>query len=424
MSGLKKYFIFLTIILACTIALLFGVAASYKSRPVDVVLINDIVQNSKENFDNLNALDDKNIDADFLIFDNENNILYKTSDAVFSGIDSPYEAVQKNMLCMPINEGDIFYGTVVIVNPDSEDYNSLVKKLFILAILIVVIMLLSFGTFILYINSNIIKPFRKMKEFATHIAQGNLDEPAIMDKHNIFGIFTESFDVMREELKASRERELALKKREKELVASLSHDLKTPVTGIKLICELMAVKVKDEYALGKIENIEKKTEEINILLSDLLSSALDDLGEMNVNCTELTSDVLATLVEEHDMQKKTASGELPGCIIYADKNRLSQVIGNIISNSYKYADTKIDVTYKYNGKYLEMSIRDYGKGIDPEEIDLLTNKFYRGMKNTEGKEGSGLGLYIASELMKKMKGQLICSTYEDGFEVTLLILLA
>lgn len=57
-----------------------------------------------------------------------------------------------------------------------------------------------------------------------------------MEKRNIFGIFTESFDIMREELRAAKERELALKLKEKELVASLSHDLKTPVTGIKLIC--------------------------------------------------------------------------------------------------------------------------------------------------------------------------------------------
>ena len=67
-----------------------------------------------------------------------------------------------------------------------------------------------------------------------------------------------------------------------------------------------------------------------------------------------------------------------------------------------------------------MSIKDHGAGVDPEEIDLLTNKFYRG-KNTEGKDGSGLGLYISGELMKKMGGQLICSSDKDGFEVILLI---
>jgi signal transduction histidine kinase len=103
---------------------------------------------------------------------------------------------------------------------------------------------------------------------------------------------------------------------------------------------------------------------------------------------------------------------------------MSQVIGNIISNSYKYADTDIDISYAFNGNFLEMSIRDHGEGVDPEETGFLTNKYYRGKKNSPGKEGSGLGLYISAELMKKMNGQLICISDRKGFEVRLKIPLA
>ena len=71
-----------------------------------------------------------------------------------------------------------------------------------------------------------------------------------------------------------------------------------------------------------------------------------------------------------------------------------------------------------------MKIADHGEGVEEEELALLTNKFFRGTKNTTDKEGSGLGLYISGELMKKMNGQLICSNEEDGFAVTLLIPLA
>lgn len=263
-----------------------------------------------------------------------------------------------------------------------------------------------------------------MKEFAGFVAQGRLDEPLIMDRSNIFGAFTESFDIMREELKAAKQRETELKMKEKELVASLSHDLKTPVTGIKAICGVLAVKVQDEYVKAKVENIEQKTQEISTLLNDLLASALDDLGEMNVSLTEETSDILKVIIDEHDIYGKVSSGDIPNCILKIDRNRMSQVIGNIISNSYKYADTKIDISYDFSGNYLEMIIKDYGEGVAPEEIELLTNKFYRGRKNTAGKDGSGLGLYISSELMKKMQGQLICISDKDGFEVRLMIPLA
>ncbi len=111
----------------------------------------------------------------------------------------------------------------------------------------------------------------------------------------------------------------------------------------------------------------------------------------------------------------------------SDINRMNQVIGNIITNSYKYADTKIEVDYSVIDDYLEMKIRDFGPGISEEELPAVTNKFYRG-KNAEEKqkEGSGLGLYISKSLMEKMDGELICERADEsgGFSVKLLIQLS
>lgn len=98
--------------------------------------------------------------------------------------------------------------------------------------------------------------------------------------------------------------------------------------------------------------------------------------------------------------------------------------GNIITNSYKYANTKIDVDYSLIDDYLEMKIRDYGPGVSEEELPAVTNKFYRG-KDAEKrqKEGSGLGLYISKSFMEKMDGDLICERADEngGFSVKLLI---
>jgi Signal transduction histidine kinase len=387
-------------------------------------MMNGIVQTVKDNRDNIDALNEKQFDTDILLFDSDNKKIYSTSDKVFETVKVPLDAVREGMITMPVNDGDVFLGTVVVPNPAGTAYKRTIKGIILVTVIIALVLIISYITFLYYINRNVVKPFKRMKEFAGLVAQGRLDEPLIMDRNNIFGAFTESFDIMREELKASKQRETELKMKEKELVASLSHDLKTPVTGIRAICGVLSVKVQDEYVKAKVENIEQKTVEISTLLNDLLSSALDDLGEMNVNLTEELSDVLKTIVKEHDIYGKVNSGEIPECILKIDRNRMSQVIGNIINNSYKYANTKIDVSYSFNGSFLEMRIRDYGEGVNPEEIDFLTNKFYRGKKNTAGKEGSGLGLYISNELMKKMNGQLICITDKEGFEVMLKIPLA
>ena len=405
------------------LAALTAFSFSFKDKTLDAVAVNDLAETVKENFGDLSVLESKDAGFDFCVLGSDNRALFSTDD-VFFDIKNPTDAASKGFFCVPISESGRLSGTLIIQDPVKNRYVSMRRNIVILAVLAAAVLIAFTVSFLCYVNRNIIKPFEKMKRFASLIARGELDEPLLIEKNNIFGAFTESFDIMREELKAARNRETALKMREKELVASLSHDLKTPVTGIKVICELLQVKVEDEYVKGKIANIEQKTKEIDTLVSDLLTSALEDLGQMNVTVTDAPSSVLGEIVAEHDVRKKVSSSPIPECMVRIDRNRFSQVIGNIITNSYKYADTDIEIDYRFEGNFLKMSISDHGPGVDPSEIELITNKFYRGKKNTAGKEGSGLGLYISSELMKKMGGSLACQTSDEGFEVSVLIALS
>ena len=161
---------------------------------------------------------------------------------------------------------------------------------------------------------------------------------------------------------------------------------------------------------------------MDFLVSDHLSYTLDDLSEFTVHCQDEESDVISDIVKKHDDKGCIVQGSIPGVLVYIDVKRFDQVVGNIITNSYKYADTRIDVTYRIIQGYLEMQIRDYGSGVPQGELLLITNKFYRGkgVENTE-KEGSGLGLYISKTLMEKMNGEMICKSEGEGLTVTLLI---
>ena len=424
MKGIRRFYIYFTILLILSGTLLILAAGSFRYTTIDGIMLNDIVETVKENWDDLSALDQMTPDTALLVLDSSGKRLYSKPEKDFEGVNGVLDAIKTGMITVPVNEGGLFMGTVVVPDPAMTAYYRKIRDIAMLTAFTIALQLASYLVFLYYINKSITAPFKRLKEFAAFVAQGRLDEPLAMERNNIFGAFTESFDIMREELKASRQRETELKMKEKELIASLSHDLKTPVTGIRAICGVLSVKLQDEYLKAKVDNIEQKTREINTLLNDLLSSALDELGEMNVSPMEETSDMLKTIVEEHDVHNRVRAEDIPGCIIRIDKNRMSQVIGNIISNSYKYADTDIDISYAFNGNFLEMSIRDHGEGVDPEETGFLTNKYYRGKKNSPGKEGSGLGLYISAELMKKMNGQLICISDSKGFEVRLKIPLA
>jgi K+-sensing histidine kinase KdpD len=109
-------------------------------------------------------------------------------------------------------------------------------------------------------------------------------------------------------------------------------------------------------------------------------------------------------------------------MICIDSLRLEQIIGNIINNSYKYANTTIEVSACLKRAYLQLDIKDYGKGISEEELPLIFNKFYRGKeKEVQQKSGAGLGLYISRFLMEKMDGEISGYNVKDGFIIRLLI---
>jgi signal transduction histidine kinase len=115
--------------------------------------------------------------------------------------------------------------------------------------------------------------------------------------------------------------------------------------------------------------------------------------------------------------------EIPECLILCDKLRLNQIIDNLLGNSYKYAGTKITVSFELGIKYLRIRIKDYGNGIPEEELPHIWGMYYRG-KNSEGKEGAGLGLYLTKMFIDKMGGQIDCRNETDGFLVILDLKLA
>lgn len=397
----------------------------FAGNDVDVIQLNDIKENAKKNWETLQNLDSKNFGVEFVVLDNLNNVLYSSGSETEEAKITLAEAIKCRYPYDYVVRDDKIVGCVIMFDSGEDIYKNVQKRMFLRFGICGGFILLAAVLLGVYIQKNITIPFKQMEDFAGKVAEGKLDEPLLIEKNNMFGVFSESFDIMREELAESRKREQELQRKEKELVASLSHDLKTPITGIKLSAELLKAKLtrKEVENIDQIaDNIYKRAEQMDLLVSDLFSYTLDDLNEFTVNCQDEESGVLSDIIKKSDDKGYIVQEDIPGVLIHIDTKRLNQVIGNIVSNSYKYADTKIDVKYRIVKEYLEMEIRDYGPGVSAGELDLVTNKFYRskGIRDTE-KEGSGLGLYIARTLMNKMNGELICKCEGDGFRVILLI---
>ena len=308
--------------------------------------------------------------------------------------------------------------------------------------------------FILVIHHFMIKPVKEMENFASEIAKGNLDVPLPIHRNNMFGSFTESFDIMREELKVSKEREFEAEKAKREMVAELSHDLKTPVATIRATCEVLDLKYKKEIEkteellkekdnkeiedrltnlkgnLEKIGYIYKKADTINELVGSVFRATLDDMQEIKIEPKENDSLIIesyfASLKEYGNI---ILDNHIPECLLIFDKLRMEQVIDNIVGNSYKYAGTDIHVSFAETEMlstakgskniFIKITIRDSGPGVPEEDLPLLTEKFHRG-GNAGDKQGYGLGMYLANHYMEKQGGGM--EYYNDhGFVVEILV---
>jgi signal transduction histidine kinase len=262
-----------------------------------------------------------------------------------------------------------------------------------------------------------------MQRFARHIALGELDIPLEMDRNHMFGAFTESFDMMREELAAARHSEYLANKSKKELVASLSHDIKTPVSSIKAITELMLLSAGDDKITRQLNTLYSKADQIDHLVTDMFHATMEELDELQVNITEEHSRLLAALIENANYYERITAAPIPECLITADLLRLQQVVDNVVNNSCKYAGTAIDIEFEIIEGFLEVQFNDYGPGVPGDELPLLFNKFYRGSR-AMNQSGSGLGLYISRYMLRKMHGDMVCFNRKDGFTVKLIIPLA
>ena len=401
-----------------------------------ITALNDISRTAETHRTDLGTLGNMSYDSSFVVLDMTDNVLYSNHNV--KDKLTVETAVQKRYPYQYLKDDSGVWGCVIILDDGLTGYRTLRLRLIAGMSIGGLLILLGMICFGIYIQRRIITPFDRMRSFAGKVAAGKLDEPLTMDRDNLFGAFSESFDIMREELVASRQRELDLQRKERELVASLSHDLKTPVTGIQVAAELlqMRLSVKTETSDKEVtlepEELEsmsdgvsgilQKAEQINALVSDLFTTTLDDLGEFKVTCRDEDSGILAEIVKSCDDQYAAVMGELPAVIVNIDRKRMTQVIGNILSNSYKYANTAINVDFMLSEGFLEMCIQDHGPGVPSNEIELITNKFYRGKAWADSDtDGNGLGLYIAKMLMKKMGGDLVAECSGDGLAITLVI---
>ena len=338
----------------------------------------------------------------------------------------------RNALVVDFAPGGTYLGKAVW-DDAADDYERTRGTFFTAALIFWGIVGVLGAVLILVLYLRMVRPVQELSAYATEIARGNLDVPLPIRKNTLSEGFTESFDMMREELKASREREVQAEKAKKELVADLSHDIKTPVATIQATCEVMEMKLQRKQELsaeetedlvGKLESISTKTATIDQIMGNVFHATMEDLEQIKVDPTEESTELIeAYFGNLKNYGRILLDNHIPQCLVYMDRLRMEQVIDNVIGNSHKYAGTDIHVSFEevqdVGGTFIRIRISDSGPGVEEEELPLITEKYYRG-KVAADKGGYGIGMHLVKTYMERQGGGL--EYYNDGgFVVELLL---
>lgn len=414
----RTFLAILLLLFAAEILTLAIFALSDTETLQDSVAVNEAVHSVQDNWDRL-AQHKNAAGLSYVVLDLDGNVRYRTKDGLS---ETKNQAIIHRDTILELETGGNAVGWILIANDSIPAMQAQKRHTALFLAIAACLQGCICAGYLLYIHHTMIRPFSQLKGFAERIADGNLDIPLEMDRRNLFGAFTEAFDLMRSELKKARIAQAKANADKKELVAKLSHDIKTPVASIKAACEVGAVLAETQKSRDNYVQIIRKADQIHTLITNLFTAALEELSQLTVTPGCMEGKELEVLLLNADYLHRTAVPAVPDCLLYADRLRLQQVFDNLFANSYKYADTRIDLTVCQDGGCLAVTLEDYGGGISPAELPLLKEKFKRGT-NIKDIEGSGLGLYISDYFMKEMHGKLIVENGDNGLKVTVMIAL-
>ena len=280
------------------------------------------------------------------------------------------------------------------------------------------IALISVSFVLIYIGRKILRPFHKMSDYSVQLARGNLSAPVKEDKNKFFGKFLWGINMLRDDLESKKERELELQKDKKTLILSLSHDIKTPLSAIKLYSRALDEDIYETDAERKeaVAGIAHNAEEIEKYVSDIVAASKEDFLNLEVEMKEFylseIMDRIRTLYSEkfRSLHTEFVIGEYTNVLLSCDPVRLEEVLQNLLENAIKYGSGRyVRIGFSDEEDCRLITVRNSGCSVKEEELPHLFESFYRG-SNSENVKGSGLGLFIARSLMRMMNGDIFAKT--------------
>ena len=277
-----------------------------------------------------------------------------------------------------------------------------------------------------YIKIKILAPFERLTDVPDELSKGNLSSPVKETKNRFFGRFIWGVDMLRENMEQQKERELSLQRDKKMLLLSLSHDIKTPLSAIKLYSKALSrgLYTDKEKQLEIAESINTTADEIEKYVSEIIAASREDFLSFDVNMgefylSELVNKITVYYTEKLSLIKTDFYVDgYTDCLISGDIDRSTEVIQNIMENAVKYGDGKsVSISFSEEEGCMLITVRNSGCTLPDTDLPHIFDSFWRGA-NAEKQKGSGLGLYICRQLMHKMNGEVFAQINDGDMLVT------
>ncbi len=320
-------------------------------------------------------------------------------ETAFEKILNPINNSVSLLYCIKKGNGYIFLFTSL---EDIGTTTSLIKNQLIYVTLLAILFSIIIA---LFLSRRIAKPISDMTKKAEKLAEGNYNVQFTTTGIKEIDELANTLNYLEQEVSKTDEYR-------RDLMANVSHDLKTPLTMIKAYAEMIRdiTLNNKEKTKENLNVIIDETDRLNILVNDILELSKlqnnqDNLNIEKFDIVELINDIL----KRYQIIKETENYKLilesPASImVKADKKRISQVIYNLINNAINYTGDDLTVTIRIteNTKECKIEIIDTGKGIDEKDLPNIWNRYYKKEKNHKRNVvGTGLGLSIVKNILEQ-----------------------
>ena len=290
---------------------------------------------------------------------------------------------------------------------------------------IAIIFLIALNTAIAgyFISQSITKPIKELHKATSELEKGNFDVRTNITTIDELGELSRAFNKSAIALGIMDEEHKQLEKTKSEFFSMTSHELRTPITPLKVQLQMLYKQYYGKLTSKQREtlmNILKNTERLNKIIEDFLEISRIESARLKFafKKTDIRETVYETLnlmegfAKEKNIQFTTDFGKLP--TINADHDRISQVLKNIIHNAIKFSPNngKIEISAQLKKEFIQFYIRDYGKGMTPKDQIRVFEPFYQVEGGSKEFGGTGLGLAICRGIIEAQKGKIWIQSIE------------